>query len=364
MKEMTFKLYSPLTAELILGEMEDLREDELQELSGKALIRYAEEISKQIEREGANLEPYIDAEDAPYLAAHVKSIRISVEERGGNLCGCATVVVDENLTERRWNDLLNYITGQYSDGWGEGFEQCDIDVEDGVLNVHFWQPMWFAFTIEQVANEPPFKQAEPEQPAKKYEITDVAHPDYPELHRIRALRRVRADVPAGAFGGYVQSEANLSQGADEAWLYNNAISRDDAVVCGNAQLHNRARATGGALITGSASVFDDATVEDEAIVCAGTIRNYATICGKARIRVNAETRIEPSVLGSSTVMGELAGAVTLNGFAFIHPGQTVDNPTYKLISIQGRESMILCDLRVAYRLPPDHRGKHHNNPER
>ena len=35
----------------------------------------------------------------------MKSIRISVEERGGELCGCATVVVDEDLTERGWNDL-------------------------------------------------------------------------------------------------------------------------------------------------------------------------------------------------------------------------------------------------------------------
>ena len=35
--------------------------------------------------------------------------------------------------------LCDYISGQYSDGWGEGFEQRDIRVEDGTLAVHFWQ---------------------------------------------------------------------------------------------------------------------------------------------------------------------------------------------------------------------------------
>ena len=40
----------------------------------------------------------------------------------------------------------NYISGQYSDGWGEGFEQRDIRVEDGTLAVHFWQEDGFKMT--------------------------------------------------------------------------------------------------------------------------------------------------------------------------------------------------------------------------
>ena len=133
MSEMTFKLYSPLTAELLSDGSEYRNDTDSIVLRGYELTDYVEAITAQIAEEGTNIEQYMDAEDDPYLAAHVKSIRLSVEERDGELCGCATVIVDEDLTERGWNDLQDYITGQYSDGWGEGFEQRDIEVEDGIL---------------------------------------------------------------------------------------------------------------------------------------------------------------------------------------------------------------------------------------
>lgn len=40
---------------------------------------------------------------------------------------------------------------------------------------------------------------------KKYEITDIAHPDNPNLHRIRAVTDLTEDVLAGMLGGYVES---------------------------------------------------------------------------------------------------------------------------------------------------------------
>jgi len=47
----------------------------------------------------------------------------------------------------------------------------------------------------------------------KYELTNetIIHHDH-TLHRIRALRDIpRYDVKAGDLGGYIESEANLSQ---------------------------------------------------------------------------------------------------------------------------------------------------------
>ena len=377
MENLTFKLYSPLTAEFLPDGSEFWQEDELVELSGYELSDYAVAISEQIEREGNHLEKYLDDETDPYLAAHVKSIRISVEEHGGELCGCATVVVDEDLTERGWNDLQEYLSGQYSDGWGEGFEQRDIQVEDGNINVHFWQEEHFAFTVEQVEAEPlqePAEQgapstsnvdqtrnsAEPSQSTKKYEITDIAHPVYPELHRIRALRQVGTDVPAGELGGFVQSEANLSQEQDDAWLYDDSISRDDARVCDGARLYDQAMAQDLALVSGSSTMYDNAVACDNAILTAGCIRNDAIICGNARVRENAATHIALVITGQGVVMGDLSGSVVVYGRGFILPGQTVDNPTRRLIGINEHCAAIVRDPGP----PPGRDGKNRNTPER
>ena len=52
----------------------------------------------------------------------------------------------ETLLDDEQTVLCNYISGQYSDGWGEGFEQRDIRVDDGTLAVHFWQEDGFKMT--------------------------------------------------------------------------------------------------------------------------------------------------------------------------------------------------------------------------
>lgn len=44
---------------------------------------------------------------------------------------------------------------------------------------------------------------------QKYEITGIAHKEYPFLHRIRALRDIGTAVKAGDLGGFVEHEGNL-----------------------------------------------------------------------------------------------------------------------------------------------------------
>lgn len=60
---------------------------------------------------------------------------------------------------------------------------------------------------------------------QKYEITDIAHEEYPFLHRIRALRDICGEICAGDIGGFVESESNLSaEPGDCAWIFDDAIA--------------------------------------------------------------------------------------------------------------------------------------------
>ena len=62
------------------------------------------------------------------------------------------VTLNGEITEEDEAAIKDYISGQNSDGLGEGFEQQDIRVEEGILNVHFWS---FAYDY-QIYNEEEF----------------------------------------------------------------------------------------------------------------------------------------------------------------------------------------------------------------
>lgn len=285
MSERIFKMYSPLTGELYqAGEYE--YDDSADEYNGEELLLYAKEIDKAVKAYTDNgtedLMKYFYESD--YVKQHVRSLVPSVEVWNRRLWGCTTVRADDDLSEPGWDKLMDYLAGQYSDGWGEGFEQREIETEDGLLYVHFWQDHDFDFKVEEVT------------PSKKYEITDIAHPKDPSLHRIRALQRVSETVGPGTLGGYVQSEENLSQENDDAWIYGDAVCCEKAFVSGNAFLTGQARVSGTALVAGTAEVGGQARVCDYAVV---------------------------------------AGAVYLGADAFILPGNTVDNPTNSVLAING-----------------------------
>ena len=142
---MQMKFYSPLTADFFPNEpdYEDEFYDEYEgcPLDGHDLLQYADAVDEAVKKDIADfngdLMQYYHEDDS--VRRKVVSAVPSVEIRGKKLCGCLTVELREPLNEGEQAALCDYISGQYSDGWGEGFEQREIEVEDGKLYVHFWQ---------------------------------------------------------------------------------------------------------------------------------------------------------------------------------------------------------------------------------
>ena len=72
------------------------------------------------------LKEYIYDDD---LEEKVDSIKIAVILKNNKIYSEATVTVTDDFDEdgKDMTNLKNYIEGQYSDGWGEGFEQHEFD---------------------------------------------------------------------------------------------------------------------------------------------------------------------------------------------------------------------------------------------
>lgn len=135
----TLRLYMPLTAEFT---EDGFDYEEPEHLEGRELYQYAEQIAKA-------LEDYRMPEEAERGIMHwyheedsvnekVRSVVFRLEKRDFQLWGVAECQLLRGLTTKEMDTLKQYITGQASDGWGEGFEQRDIGVDEGVLNVHLW----------------------------------------------------------------------------------------------------------------------------------------------------------------------------------------------------------------------------------
>ena len=112
---------------------------------------------------------------------------------------------------------------------------------------------------------------------KKYELTtETLQFARRTLHRIKALKDF-GSVKAGQFGGWIESEENLSQ-ADNAWI------DDEAMVFANAKVFDNAKVFGYAKVYGNAYVGKNAKVYGFAEVY-GNVKIYgnATISGYAKV---------------------------------------------------------------------------------
>ena len=169
---------------------------------------------------------------------------------------------------------------------------------------------------------------------QKYEITDIAHPEYPFLHRIRALRDIGPTVKAGDLGGFVEGECNLSYEDRDSWIAHDAIAangafvtdgtlmRDQAVICGEAHVHK-------------AVLSDHARVEDHAHVDGGRVENYARLSGHGMAHAIVPSKF-PILSGECTVHGIVSGNVLVTPQAVVLGDEKIVNEALDRLVVTER----------------------------
>ncbi|MGD9568722.1 MAG: antirestriction protein ArdA [Sedimentibacter sp.] len=155
----TLKLYMPLTVNIYeIENQHGYREisNEPIELESSELIYNMDEILQAIEvsnlpgEEQRGLMKYYDANDS--VNAKVSKYVFTVEKVGEEIMGVAVLTLNDDLTSSELEKIKDEITGQASDGWGEGFEQREISTDMGDLYISFWNSSksWCIKTAEEM----------------------------------------------------------------------------------------------------------------------------------------------------------------------------------------------------------------------
>lgn len=161
---------------------------------------------------------------------------------------------------------------------------------------------------------------------RKYEITNIAHPRHPWLHRVRACVDIGEAIKAGDLGGFVESEANLSfEPGDEAWVFGDSICCGDACVSTGAVLRNSAVAKDRAFVSHDAVLSGSSIAEDDALVRGAALAENARVSGCGMLIQSADTGYRPEAIGHAAIYGKVIGNYLLAGDTVICPGEEFHN---------------------------------------
>ena len=135
------KLYMPLTAELYEPDEWGDMPEEAERLTGGELASYEDKIrsalfkSRMQEEQVRGIMHWYRKPDSVNDKVHAAVF--DVEQRHGRLWGVAECQISGELSAGELAALKKYISGQASDGWGEGFEQREIALDGGKLVVDY-----------------------------------------------------------------------------------------------------------------------------------------------------------------------------------------------------------------------------------
>lgn len=143
-QSVTTKYYCPLTIQVYgTNSWGEVDEDGYEEDS--AFAARHEDVIRQCFAEynsidENNMAEYFDGNNG--VSEKLRSAEWGFERRNGELYGCITVQTSGPLTEEEEQDLKEWISGQNSDGLGEGFEQREIYFEGGHRGAFMYVSLW------------------------------------------------------------------------------------------------------------------------------------------------------------------------------------------------------------------------------
>ena len=135
------KLYMPLTADFYPRDEWGDSSEEGERWDDRTLTEYEDQIlgalvkNRMPEERERGLMHWYGEQDS--LNAKVRSAEFTVEVRDGCLWGVAECQVVGELTSGELTRLKDFISGQASDGWGEGFEQFVPQIAKGLPELCF-----------------------------------------------------------------------------------------------------------------------------------------------------------------------------------------------------------------------------------
>lgn len=154
----TMRIFFPL--KIFTYPQYDCSEDEREDILPMEAVKYEDNILAAIAKENRHFEndrglaEYIHDEA---LKEKVYSLIPSVEVVDGELWGVMTAGLKESLSGEETTALMDYVCGQNSDGYGEGFEQRPIKTPDGEIYVSFWDSGGYSMKLKKdMKNDSPY----------------------------------------------------------------------------------------------------------------------------------------------------------------------------------------------------------------
>ena len=138
-QDVTEYYYCPLVARVYPRDEYGGYDEYPDDYDGDFLVQHEEKIRKLIKQEelhGENLATYFSGSDG--AVSKLKEIHFGTQNVDGVLYGKIRVELTETLTEEEDAEIKEFLIGQCADGFGEGLEQREVEIPEGIMYVSFW----------------------------------------------------------------------------------------------------------------------------------------------------------------------------------------------------------------------------------